>query len=84
MPPVYRVMPDPYRPVPPLSQRLMRHFKSRARGRSVLLLDGEYQTVDTPSQAQIDLATEVYLGGHVYEVTGAQAAALEAAGYEVG
>lgn len=81
VPPVYVGGQDRYRPVPALSQRLMRHFKSRARGRTVLLIDGVYATYDTPSQDTINVATEVYQGGHVYTVTDAQAAALTAAGY---
>lgn len=63
------------------ARRLFRHYKARARGRSVLRIAGAYLTVDTPGQAQIDTATEVYLGGHVYTVTDAVATALAAAGY---
>lgn len=62
---------------------LLRHFKSRARGRSVLKVDGVYVTVDDPSQDQIDAATEAYIGGHVYTVTQSVADALTAAGYTV-
>lgn len=68
-------------PVDPLAQRLMRHFKNRARGQSVLRIDGVYVTIETPTQAQVDSATEYYAGGHVYEVSAAVASALEAAGY---
>lgn len=64
-----------------LQRRLMRHYAPRRRGRSVLRIAGVYSTVDTPSQTQIDTATEVYLGGHVYTVTDAVATALAAAGY---
>jgi hypothetical protein len=52
-----------------------------AVGRSVLKIDGVYQTIDTPTQAQIDSATEVYQGGHTYTVDSTTAAALTAAGY---
>jgi hypothetical protein len=66
------------------ARRLMRHYKARARGRSVLKTAGVYATVDTPSQTQIDAATEYYAGGHVYTVTQAVADALAAAGYTTG
>lgn len=69
--------------VDPRAMRLLRHYKSRACGRSVLKIGGVYQTIDTPTQEQINSATEVYLGGHVYTVSDATAAALTAAGYVV-
>lgn len=47
----------------------------------MLKINGTYRTVDTPSQTDLDSATEVYLGGHVYAVTQAVADALNAAGY---
>lgn len=66
----------------PLGFRLFRHFKSRARGRTVLKSTlGVYTTVDTPSQDQIDAAAVCYLGGHVYPVSAAEASALTTAGY---
>lgn len=65
----------------PLSFRLMRHYKSRARGQSVLRIGGVYQTIETPSQTDIDSASEYYAGGHVYQVSDAVSAALVAAGY---
>lgn len=60
---------------------LFRHYKSRACGKSVLKIDGTYTTVVNPTVDQINAATEVYLGGHVYEVSDAVATALAAAGY---
>lgn len=63
--------------------RLMRHYSKGRRGRSVLRIGGTYRTLDSPSQSDIDLATEVYMGGHVYTVTDAVADALRAAGYTV-
>ena len=72
------------RAVDPLAIRLARHYKSRARGQSVLKLDGVYVTVETPSQDQMDAASEVYQGGHVYTVSQTVADALETAGYETG
>ena len=65
-----------------LGFRLFRHFGVRGpRGRTVLKIGGTYATYDYPTQAQIDSASEVYLGGHVYEVSSAVADALTAAGY---
>lgn len=75
------VPPDSYEPMDPLSHRLARHMKARARGMSVLKIGGAYQTVVAPTQDQVDAASEVYLGGHVYAVSVSVAAALEAAGY---
>lgn len=76
---------DPRRPVTPLARRLFRHFGGNPRGRSVLKAhDGTYTTVDTPSQDQIDASAVAYIGGHRYEVTEAEAAALTAAGFTVG
>lgn len=67
----------------PAAYRLLRHFKNRAHGQTVLLLDGAYVTLEHPSQNQLDAATEVYLGGHVYEVSDGVAASLTAAGFTV-
>lgn len=53
------------------------------RGRSVLKLDGVYQTIDTPTVDQTLAASEVYMGGHIYTVTSLVAAALVAAGYTI-
>lgn len=53
------------------------------RGISVLKIDGEYYEIRTPSQDEIAIASEVYLGGHVYTVTAEEKEALELAGYEV-
>jgi hypothetical protein len=66
----------------PLGFRLFRHFKSRARGRTVLKsVAGVYTTVDTPTQDEIDAAAICYLGGHIYPISAAEATALTAAGY---
>lgn len=56
-----------------------------ARGRTVLKEGGAYSTVDAfaETQARLTAADFVYLGGHVYEVSAAEAAALTAAGYTV-
>jgi hypothetical protein len=63
------------------SRRLFGHYRPLARGRSVLKLAGSYVTIDTPTQAQLDAATEAYLGGHLHVVTQVVADALTAAGY---
>lgn len=60
-----------------------RHRPNGPRGRSVIKLNGTYITLDGPTQAQQDSATEVYIGGHMYYVSDAIAAALIAAGYSV-
>lgn len=60
---------------------LWSRYSARPVGRSVLKLDGEYQTIDTPTIAQTVAATELYQGGHEYEVSDEVAAALTAAGY---
>lgn len=82
--PVYAVMPDKVRPVPLLAQRLFGHYGPRPAGVSVLKLDGAYVSLQTPLDSQVSAATEYYAGGHVYPVSDAVAAALEAAGYTVG
>ena len=66
----------------PAAYRLLRHYKNRAHGQTVLLVDGAYVTREHPSQDELDAATEVYLGGHIYEVSETVATALEAAGFE--
>lgn len=76
---VPRVLPDT-RGVPYL---FARHCSNLPRGRSVIKIGGVYQTVDNPEQSTLDLATEVYLGGHIYTVTQTVADALTAAGYTV-
>jgi hypothetical protein len=65
------------------TNRLFSHFGGQARGRTVLREGGVYSTVDSPSADRVAAASEVYMGGHAYEVTAAQAAALTAAGYTV-
>lgn len=60
---------------------LFRHCKSRACGRTVLKIGGVYDTYDNPDANTVALATEVYLGGHVYSVSDEIATDLTAAGY---
>jgi hypothetical protein len=77
---VPRVLPET-RGVPFL---LMRHYSELPRGRTVIKTGGVYRTLDNPEQSTLDVATEVYLGGHLYTVTQTVADALTAAGYGSG
>lgn len=81
-PPTADLVP-PVVPAPHPGNALFRHYKRRAQGQSVLKIGGTYRTIVNPSQEQIDAATEVYLGGHVYEVSSSVATALAAAGYDI-
>ena len=85
-PPVAMDLPSVAHPSEPtqtrLNFKLFRHFGVRGpRGRTVLKINGTYATYDYPPQSLIDTATEVYLGGHKYQVSDSVAAALTAAGY---
>lgn len=65
--------------------RLFQRYSPLVRGRSILKnQDGTFTLLDTPSEDQIAASLAVYLGGHVYEVSDEEAAALEAAGFELG
>jgi len=64
-----------------IKRALFKYYGPYPRGRSVLKIGGVYRTVDYPDQDTLALATEVYLGGHVYVVSSAVATALNAAGY---
>lgn len=78
-----RVQPHP---VDRSTNRMFSHFNrtvGRARGRTVLKEAGVYVTVDAPDANRIAAAEEVYMGGHVHEVTSSVASALTAAGYTV-
>jgi hypothetical protein len=83
IPPIVRDVPPLDVTAKGLAARLFRHYGPYPRGRSVLRIGGVYLTFDTPSQELIDTATEVYLGGHIYEVTAEVADALTLAGYTV-
>lgn len=54
-----------------------------ATGVSVLKIDGQYQSIQTPTSAQIDSATKVYQGGHIYTIPQSDADELVTAGYVV-
>jgi len=51
------------------------------RGVSLLKESGVYRQTSEPLAEEIAAAEITYLGGHVYEVTAEEAAALTAAGY---
>lgn len=67
----------------PIGGHRLFYYYKMLRSISVLKIDGVYVEIREPSQDEIALATEVYLGGHEYPVSDAVAAALEADGYEV-
>jgi len=73
-------LPDTKGPAKMLFERL----GAQPRGRSVLRTAGVYATLDYPTTAQINAATEAYIGGHIYDVDNATVAALVAAGYIAG
>ncbi len=54
---------------------------SLTRGVSLLKENGVYRQVENPSPEEAAAADIAYLGGHSYEVSSAEAAALTAAGY---
>jgi hypothetical protein len=64
-----------------VQRALFKYYGPYPRGRSVLKINGVYQTVDYPDQLTLATATEVYLGGHKYEVDGSTATGLLDAGY---
>ena len=53
------------------------------KGITVLKIDGEYYEVRYPSSEEYDAADIAYLGGTSHEVSAAEKADLEAAGYTV-
>ena len=67
----------------PIGGHRLFYFFEMLQSNSVLKIDGEYVEIRDPSQDEIAEATEVYLGGHEYEVSDEVGAALTAAGYEV-
>ncbi len=60
-----------------------RHRPPQPRGRSVVKIAGVYTTVDGPPMELQNSAEVTYLGGHIYEITDEEAAALLAAGYSI-
>lgn len=57
------------------------HFVAHRRGVSVRKVGGAYVEAREPYLDDLLAADVVYLGGHFYEVSDAEAAALTAAGY---
>jgi len=62
--------------------RLFERFRL-VRGITVLKIDGEYYEIRFPSQEETQAAEIAYIGGYSYEVSEAEKASLEAAGYTV-
>lgn len=62
----------------------MKNYSALPCGRTVLKIGGSYATYDQPDALTVASATEVYLGGHIYEVSAAVATALTNAGYGSG
>lgn len=60
---------------------LLRHYKPHQKGVTLLKVGGVWQLVSYPSINQLRDAERVLLGGHVHEVTDAEATELTAAGY---
>jgi len=52
-------------------------------GITVYKIGNSWYEEETPSQDDLDIASVVYLGGHEYEVSDAEAADLQSVGYEV-
>jgi hypothetical protein len=67
----------------PIGGHRLFYFYEMDRGESVLKIDGQYVQIRTPSQDEIELATEVYIGGHEYPVSDEIAAELIADGFRV-
>jgi len=62
--------------------RLFERFRL-VRGITVLKINGEYFEIRFPSQEETQAAEIAYIGGYSYEVSEAEKASLEAAGYTV-
>lgn len=59
---------------------LFRYYKID-RGVSVLVTGSTVRQVQYPSQEDVEAADFAYLGGHIYDISDAEAATLTAAGY---
>lgn len=68
---------------PAASDSRLFSFFRLSRGVSVMKLDGVWYEVRNPSSEEVELAERFYLGGIRYEVSAAEKADLEAAGYTV-
>lgn len=61
--------------------KLLRHYRPHQKGVTVVREAGQWVEVSYPTINRLRDAEKVLLGGHVHEVTDAEAAELEAAGF---
>ena len=76
----YTFTPPTYTMKPVHGGRLLSRYQF-PQSYSVVKRGSTYETVTSPSNEVWDDADFVYLGGHVYEISDAEAALLIAAGY---
>jgi hypothetical protein len=67
----------------PAAENVLHYRYKIKRGVTVVNYDGDYYETRGASQEELEGATKYYLGGMTYEVTAAEKASLEAAGYTV-
>ena len=67
----------------PAGDNVLHYRYKLTRGITVINEGGVYRETRYPYQEELQAATAYYLGGYVHEVTAAQKASLEAAGYTV-
>jgi hypothetical protein len=60
---------------------LMRHYSPLSRGRSLTKVAGTWTLTDLPDTTGLVEGTDLFLGGHVYTVSDAVAAALTTDGF---
>jgi len=84
--PVFRFKPPTIEIPMPTAIEPLRHYRI-TKGLSVVRVSGAFQTINTPSDIQLQAAgregTDYFVGGHEYEISAAVAAELQAAGYTV-
>lgn len=81
-PPVELSVPNFTDRATPQQKALYRHFRPKPSGITVLKdQGGNYSQVVCPTSDQVDAAAIAYVGGHEYDVSVDEAAALTAAGY---
>ena len=66
-----------------VARLLMRHYSPLPRGRSVLLVNGHYEIVDSPDTTGLTEGVHFFLGGHEYVIGPDIAEALEDDGFIV-
>lgn len=79
-PPAAPLVPPTVNPSYP-AHSLFRHYRPWSAGLNVFVVDGVVTTVE-PDYSLVT-PDHVYLGGHIHEVSAAEAALLTAAGYTV-